>query len=153
MVKPARVWQLGTSETPLTQEGWVLPFNTFCQGCMMSLPGLWTTKKLSFRTNLWLFTKCWIWQQCCNCEQRHTKTLQSKAELTQIDILVHKPDRMVRQWWSSWEHTAKPMRRLLRFSILDGLRGKYVLLFNYSCLLMWNLKILNHDRIQWLFKW
>ena len=47
---------------------------------------------MSFRTNFWLFTKCWIWQQCCNCEQHHSKTLQSKAELTQIDILVHKPD-------------------------------------------------------------
>ena len=39
----------------------------------------------------WLFTKYWIWQQCSNCQQRHPKTLQSKAELTQIDIQVHKP--------------------------------------------------------------
>ena len=38
-----------------------------------------------------MFTKCWIWQQCCNCEQRHSKTLQSKVELIQIDILVQKP--------------------------------------------------------------
>ena len=38
--------------------------------------------------SVWLFTKCCIWQQCCNCQQRHPKTLQSKAELTQIDILV-----------------------------------------------------------------
>ena len=48
--------------------------------------------KISFLVSFWLFTNCWIWQQCYNCRQRHPKTLQFKAELTQIDYLVHKPD-------------------------------------------------------------
>ena len=40
-----------------------------------------------------LFTKCWTWKQCCNCQQCQPKTLQSKAELSQIDIQAHKPDQ------------------------------------------------------------
>ena len=48
-------------------------------------------QNLSEMIIFWLFTKYWIWQQCSNCQQRHPKTLQSKAELTQIDIQVHKP--------------------------------------------------------------
>ena len=40
----------------------------------------------------WSFTKCWIWQQCWNCVQRHLQTLQSKAELTQKDFVVLYPD-------------------------------------------------------------
>ena len=47
--------------------------------------------KISFLVSFWLFTNCWIWQQCYNCRQRHPKTLQFKAELTQKDILGHKP--------------------------------------------------------------
>ena len=69
--------------------------------------------KMSFSENLthtglsemmifWLFTKCWIWQQCCNCHQRHHKTLQSKAELTQKDILFHKPGH-------TWSQTNKAL--------------------------------------------
>ena len=35
-----------------------------------------------------------------NCQKRHPKTLQSKVELTQIDILGHKPEFDFLQAWT-----------------------------------------------------
>ena len=47
---------------------------------------------MSETTMFWSFTKSWIWQQSWNCVQCHLQILQSKAELTQKDFVVHYPE-------------------------------------------------------------